>query len=212
MESASRGRGDLGLAFGWSTAQLPGSVLPIRFHMRATIQRSVFPSLVLIIYGFVSPSGLTAQSVSSRPASVGLTVVVPPRPTDGGVTSEGTVSLIGGTPTAIDLEAIVGLANRPATRIEVRLAASSDADSTQVWVQNQRGEFERMLRDASIVAMDGRRPVATPRSSLRFRVESSRPLAVSSLAIPVEYRLTIGGGDEFSVWSFPSLLRVESSR
>ena len=181
--------------------------------MSAMTQRSVLPSLLLIAFGFASPGGLTAQSANSRPASVGLTVVVPPRVTsDGAVPSEGMISLIGATPTVIDLEAIVGLANRPAARIEVRLAAGRDTDSTRVWVQNRRGEFERLLRDASIVAIDGPRQLAAPRSSLRFRVESSRPLAVSSLAIPVEYRLTIGGGDAFSVWSFPSLLRVESSR
>lgn len=176
-------------------------------------QRSVVLSMAVIACGLVSPEAATGQLAGSRPASVGLTVVVPPRTTfDPSFTSEGSVSLLGATPHAIDLEAIVGVANRPAARIEVRLAAGWDADSTQVWVQNRRGEFERLLREASIVAIDGPLHLAVPRSSLHFRVESSRPLAVSALAIPLEYRLTIGGGDEFSVWSFPSLLRVESSR
>jgi hypothetical protein len=181
--------------------------------MSTITQRSVVSTLALIVGGFASPQALTGQLVRSRPASVALTVVVPPRSAfDAGVTSEEKVSLIGISPSAIDLEAIVGLANRSATRIEVRLARNWDTDSTQVWVQNRHGQFERLLRDASIVALDGPRHLATPRASLHFRVESSQPLAVSSLAIPLEYRLTVGGGDEFSVWSFPALLRVESSR
>ena len=176
-------------------------------------QRSVVPSLALIACGLVSPEAAMGQLAGSRPASVALTVVVPPRATfDPSLTSEGRVSLIGATPHAIDLEAIVGVGNRPATRIEVRLAAGWNADSTQVWVQNRRGEFEPLRRESSFVAIDGPLHFAVPRSSLHFRVESRRPLAVSALAIPLEYRLTIGGGDEFSVWSYPSLLRVESSR
>ena len=180
--------------------------------MRTVAQRFVFPSLAVIACRLASPEALSAQLVSARPASVGLTVVVPPRPpSDGSATSESRVSLIAATPTAIDLETIVGLANRRAARVEVRLAANWNSDSTQVWVRNPRGEFEQLLHDTSVLALDGARHLGVTRSSLRFRVESSRPLVVSSLAIPLEYRLTIGGGDEFSVWTFPSLLRVDPS-
>ncbi len=43
---------------------------------------------------------------------------------------------------------------------------------------------------------------------LRFRVESADHTVVAlPLTIPLEYRLTVGRGDEFSVWSFSSLLR-----
>jgi hypothetical protein len=179
--------------------------------MSTVSQRSVVPSLALIVFGLASPSVLIGQL--SRPVSVALTVVVPPRPaSDPTITTEGRVSLVGATPTAVDLETSVGLANRRAARIEIRLGANWNADSTSIWVRNRRGEFERLLRDASIVALDAPGQVTSARSPLHFRIESSRPLVVSSLAVPLEYRVTVGGGDEFSVWSFASLLRVDSSR
>ena len=212
--SASPAHGDLGLAADWSMTQLLGSDLPIRFSMRTVSQRSVVPSLALIALGVGgSPQALIGQLVSARPASISLTVVVPPRPSsDVGIATEGKASLVGATPTAIDLEAIVGLVNRPAARIEVRLGPNWNADSTRVWVRNRRGEFERLLRDASIVALDAPQQLTPARSPLHFRVESSQPIVVSALSIPLEYRVTVGSGDEFSVWSFASLLRLDSSR
>lgn len=178
--------------------------------MSTVTQRSVVPSLALIALGLASPSVVSGQL--SRPASVALTMIVPPRPSADPITTEGTVSLVGVTPTAVDLETSVGLANHPAARIEVRLGANWTADSTSVWVQNRRGEFERVLRDTSIVALDAPRLATGARTPLLFRVESSRPLVVSSLAVPLEYRVTVGRGDQFSVWSFSTLLRVDSNR
>ena len=201
---------DLALARRWSTIQLLGSYLPIRFGM--STQRSVVPSLALIACGLAVPDALLGQIASSRPASIDLTVTVPPRTFDASVAREGKASLVSATPTAIDLEMLVGLTNRPATRIEVRLGPTWNEDSTQVWVRNPQGEFEQLLRNGSIVALDTSQRGRTEQSPLRFRVESSRPLVVSTLAIPVEYRLTVGAGDEFSVWSFSSLLRLDSSR
>jgi hypothetical protein len=32
------------------------------------------------------------------------------------------------------------------------------------------------------------------------------------MAIPVEYRLTVGAGDEIAVWTFPALLKFEPAR
>ena len=194
-----------------STIQLLGSVLPIRSHMSTVTHKSVVPSVALIAFGLAWPSVLFGQL--TRPASVALTVVVPPRPaSDAIITTDGRVSLVRATPTAVDLETSVGLPNRRASRIEVRLGANWNADSTSIWVRNRRGEFERLLRDAGIVALDAPQQPTSTRSPLHFRIESSRPLEVSSLAVPLEYRVTVGGGDEFSVWSFASLLRVDTSR
>lgn len=179
--------------------------------MSTVTQRSVVPSLALIALGLASPSDVSGQL--ARPAAVALTVIVPPRPaTDPTITTEGRVSLVGATPTTVDLETSVGSANQPATRIEVRLGANWNADSTSIWVRNRRGEFERVLRDTSIVALDPPRHATGARTPLLFRVESSRPVMVSSLAVPLEYRVTVGSGDEFSVWTFTSLLRMDSSR
>jgi len=180
--------------------------------MSTVPRRIVLPSLTLITLA-LSPAAVAAQPVGSRPASVNLTVVVPPRPpSDGAVTSEGTASLIGASSTAVDLETNIGLVSRSAARIEVRLGASWSAESTSVWVQNPRGQFERLLRDTSVLAVDGPLDSAAARSALRFRVESGKPGSRASLLVPLEYRLTVGTGDEFSVWCFPSFLRVDSSR
>jgi hypothetical protein len=180
--------------------------------MSTVPRRVVLPSLTLITLA-LSPAAIAAQLVSARPASVNLTVVVPPHPpSDGAVTSEGTVSLIGASSTAVDLETNVGLVSRSVARIEVRLGPSWSAESTSVWVQNPRGQFEQLLHDASVLAVDGPLDSAAAHSALRFRVKSGRPGSRASLVVPIEYRLTVGTGDEFSVWSFPSFLRVDSSR
>jgi hypothetical protein len=140
-------------------------------------------------------------------------VVVPPRShSDVGVASEGTVSFIRTAPTAIDFETTVGVMDRSATRLEVRLGAGWNAESTGVWVKNSRGEFERLERENTVVALDVVRTMVGSSVALRFRVESARPRLASPMAIPLEYRLTVGRGDEFSVWSFPSLLQVGVER
>jgi hypothetical protein len=179
-----------------------------------TVTRCVgLPSVALIACGLASPHVTRAQLVSARPASVALTVVVPPRShSDVGVASEGTVSFIRTAPTAIDFETTVGVMDRSATRLEVRLGAGWNAESTGVWVKNSRGEFERLERENTVVALDVVRTMVGSSVALRFRVESARPRLASPMAIPLEYRLTVGRGDEFSVWSFPSLLQVGVER
>jgi len=170
-------------------------------------------SLALIAFGLASPRALPAQLISARPASVGLTVVVPPRmQSEPAVVSEGNVSFLRTTPTAIELETTVGLLDRPVTRVELRLGSTSSAGSTGVWVQNQRGEFERLLRDESVVTLDAPPTVVRSGAPLRLRVESAPGRLASPMLIPLEYRLTVGSGDEFSVWSFSSLLRVGVER
>jgi hypothetical protein len=186
---------------------------PIRILVHTVARRAVVPSLASIVVAVASPNALGGQLVSARPASVSLTVVVPPHAQpDAVVTSEGNVALVRRTPTAIDLETVVGLASRPTARIEVRLGESWNADSTRVLVRNRRGEFEQLARNTSIVALDSPQESTGLPSPLQFRVESRRPVTASSLTIPVEFRVTVGAGDEFSVWTFSSLLRVDSER
>src|SRR6476620_4784632 len=181
--------------------------------MRTVIQCVGSTSLALITFGVASPRALPAQLIIARPASVGLTVIVPPRvQSEAVVVSEGNVSFLRTTPTAIELEATVGLVDRPVTRLELRLGSAWSADSTGVWVQNQRGEFERLLRDESVVTVDAPPTVVRSGAPLRLRVESTPGRLASPMAIPLEYRLTVGSGDEFSVWSFSSLLRVGAER
>jgi hypothetical protein len=166
-------------------------------------------SLVMAMITLASPRSAAGQLVSKRPASVSLTVFVPPRSLENqGLATEGSVSLVRTSPGAVDLETAVGLLNRPAARVEVRLGGAWTQDSAHVLVQNRRGEFELLARNASVIAHDGPTLFATPVSPLKLRVESSRPLDGTELLIPLEYRLTVGTGDEFSVWTFPSVLRV----
>ncbi len=168
--------------------------------------------MALIVFGLAKPHVIGAQ-LGARPASVALTVVVPPRsPSSLAVTSEGSVSFIRRTPTAIDFETTVGVMDRPATRLEVRLGAGWGAESTGVWVQNSRGEFERLLRESGVVAIDATPSTIGSTAALRFRMESTPPRLASPMAIPLEYRLTVGRDDEFSIWSFSSLLKVGAGR
>jgi len=151
--------------------------------------------------------------MSARPASVALTVVVPPRAhSNVAVASEASVSLISTTPTTIDLETTVGGVDRPPTRLEVRLGGAWNAESTVVSVRNSRGEFERLSGQTGVLAIDAMPSLVGSTTALRFRVESARPRRALPPAIPLEYRLTMGRGDEFSVWSFSSLLQVATQR
>lgn len=151
--------------------------------------------------------------MSARPASVALTVVVPPRsPLNAPASSDASVSVIGTTPTTIDLETTVDVMDRSTTRLEVRLGSTWSADSTGVLVKNSRGEFERLSRETSVVAIDATPQLVGSTNPIRFRVESARPRRALPLAIPLEYRLTVGRGDEFSVWSFSSRLQVSTER
>ena len=181
--------------------------------MRTVIQCVGSTLVASIASGLASSRELSAQLMSARPASVGLTVVVPPRnQSEAGVVSEGSVSLVRATPTAIELETMVGLPDRRVTRVELRLGNAWGAESTGVWVQNQYGEFERLLRDDSVVTFDTPLTVVRSGAPLRLRVESTPSGLPTPMVIPLDYRLTVGSGDEFSVWSFSSLLHVGTER
>jgi hypothetical protein len=179
-----------------------------------TAGRKVFaPSLASIALMCASPDVLAGQAPIARPASVALMVVVPPHAPPVGATTDGSATVIGRTSTAVDVQTMVGLGDRPASRIEVRLDPAWDAESARVWVRNRNGTFEQLMSNATVVALDA--PLARSSlapSPLHFRVESGRRAAPSSLAIPVEYRLTVGAGDKIAVWTFPTLIRFDDAR
>ena len=102
--------------------------------------------------------------------------------------------------------------DRSATRLEVRLGSAWSGDSTGVLVKNARGEFERLSRQTSVVAIDAMPQSIGLANAIRFRLESAWPHRALPPAIPLEYRLTVGRGDEFSVWSFSSLVQVGAER
>ena len=173
---------------------------------------AVLPSLLVIASALASPRAIEAQLVSARPASVALTVVVPSRPLTNVAGFSASLSIVGASSTTTDLETTVDAIDPSASRLEVRLGGAWSADSTGVLVRNSRGEFERLSRGSSVVAIDAMAKVAASPNAIRFRVESADPRRAPPPAIPLEYRLTVGRGDEFSVWTFSSLLQVGAER
>jgi hypothetical protein len=126
---------------------------------------------------------------------------------DGAVATEGAVSLLGTTRTAIELETAVRLSNRHPTRIEVSLAPTWHVvDSGRIWVRNQRGAIEPLVSGGPAVVVPAPSTDSVP-ARLWLRVEAGRFLD-RSFTVPLEYRVRVGSGDEYSVWSFPSLLRI----
>jgi hypothetical protein len=159
----------------------------------------------------MSPGSLGGQTLSARPASVSLTVVVPsPLRDAAALPGDERATLLQRSATTLDLETIVGLANHPASRIEVRLGRTWTPDSATVSVRNRFGEFEPLGTTATVVAMDAPPSLTRARAAVQFRVVSETP--VSALAIPVEYRITIGTGDQIEVWTFPSVVRLTEAR
>jgi hypothetical protein len=174
---------------------------------------AVLSSLAVIACNLTLPRVTEAQLMSARPASVALTVVVPPRSHSSAAAPAGaSVSVIRTTPTTIDVETVVDVMDRSATRLEVRLGDGWSVDSTGVLMRNSRGEFERLSRETSVVAIDAMPEMVASTNALRFRIESAQPRRAPVPAIPLEYRLTVGRGDEFSVWSFSSALPVGTER
>lgn len=164
--------------------------------------------LAVAVASCAAAAPLRAQLASARPASVSLTVVVPPHAqTEPAVASDGGVTVLTRTRNTIDLETIVRLTNRATGRVEVRLAPTWPSDSGRVWIRNQRGEFEPLVSGGPAVIVDTSGVGIGTSSLLRLRVESSRSLE-QSLTVPLEYRVKVGSGDEFSIWSFPSVVRL----
>jgi len=159
-----------------------------------------------------APHALAGQTLSARPASVSLTVVVPSHPQPvAALTAEGGVTVVQRGATTFDVETMVGLAGRSASRVEVRLGMSGSPDSARVLVRNRNGEFEPLGADASVVAIDTPSRLAHGPSPLQFRIASSNSHP-APLAIPVEYRITVGASDQITVWTVPSFIRVGAAR
>lgn len=156
-----------------------------------------------------SPKALIAQTLSTKPASVSLTVVVPGHyPSAIAPVTDGGTRLVRRTTAAVDVDALLGAVDRLVSRIEVRLGAGWSADSGRVLVRDRAGEFQELDRDTTVVAGDA---AVAGTSAIRFRIEPTRAMSASRLAVPVEYRLTLGSGDQFAVWSFSSLVRLDAA-
>ena len=199
----------MGLAMAWSSAQLLRPILPIRLHM-STSSRVVFVPAIAVSLAMVAPTAVAGQTLNARPASVSLTVVVPPRPESRVVTGDRAI-VIGQTASALDFQTVIGVADHRASRIEVRLGAGWTSDSARVLVQNAFGEFERLGANTSVIAVGTSSP-SDARSVLRFRLERDHPVAMAAVAIPVEYRITVGQSDQIAIWSFPSLIQLTAAR
>jgi len=172
--------------------------------MRASHRKVLVPTLAVSLV-LVTPEAVLGQSLSSRPASIALTVVVPPREL-AELTNIEHATLHGSGDVARDVQAVIGIANRPASRIEVRLGADWASTSARVLVQNRAGDFEPLDSTRTVAATVPATAVGA-RSRLRFRLESERPLA-ATVSIPIEYRVTVGEGDQIAIWTFPSVLQV----
>jgi hypothetical protein len=163
------------------------------------------PCIAAIALTLAAPGSLLAQ-LSGRPASVSLTVVVPSRVHAGdALTADGGTTVLQRTATTLDLETLIGLTDRPASRIEVRLGAGWPSDAARVLVRNRNGVFQPLESDANVVAVEAPAPLMHPRSALQFRVAAGASTS-AALAIPVEYRITVGASDQIAVWTVPSLL------
>ena len=171
---------------------------------------ALVPSLAASL-ALVTPETIAGQSVSTRPASIALTVIVPPRAVASPATVE-RAAVLRQSASALDVQAMVGVATGAASRIEVRLAAAWRTDSTRVLVQNAKGEFEALGVDTPIIAATAPVSGEGSRSFVRFRLESERPLSAATVSVPIEYRITVGHGERITIWSFPAFLHVGGER
>lgn len=176
--------------------------------MSASTRRALVPSFAAsLVLG--TPAAAAGQSATTRPASIALTVVIPDHPPST-LTSVGT-TVRRQSDAVLDVEAEIGITNRRASRIEVRLGSTWSGETARVLVQNSAGEFQLLAAQVPITAAvthDGR---ADTRLRLKFRLESNEPI-VSAVAVPVEYRVTVGEGDQIAVWTFPAALQIDDRR
>ena len=179
--------------------------------MKPAARSGIAPLLTAIVSASV-PGVTLAQLTSARPASVSLTVVVPPRPDVlVPVVAAQPVNVVRVGATAIDLETSITMGDRVPTRVEVSLGRDWASDATRVWVKNARGEMVRLATHDRVLAFDQAVGAAVS-PSVRFHVESDRPFATPAFDVPVEYRVRIGTGDAVSTWTFASSLRVDTAR
>ncbi|HEX6048581.1 MAG TPA: hypothetical protein VFZ21_04910 [Gemmatimonadaceae bacterium] len=156
-----------------------------------------------------TPAEVGAQIASARPASVSLTVVVPPRGQStmllGPVEP---LTVVRRSANAMDVEASIDLGGRPATRTEVSLGRMWRGDSTRVWVRNSRGDLERLVAGNHVIALDRPTGGATEPPAIQFFIEGDDGLVGATTGIPLEYRIRVPSGDAAATWTFATVLRV----
>jgi hypothetical protein len=171
-------------------------------------QLYLLPSVTAMVLVFAAPHTLAGQTSSARPAAVSLTIVVPSRrPLGASLASDERATVLHRDATMLDLEAMIELADRPASRIEVRLGRGWPTDAAPVLVRNQNGQFEPLDDDSRVVAVDMPPSFSSTRTAVRFRVASNRAMP-TSMAIPVEYRITVGAADQIAVYTYPSVIQL----
>ena len=166
--------------------------------------------LLTAALAIAAPDATGAQLTSARPASVSLTVVVPPR-TEAitPVVAVEPLNVIHRGMSAVDIEASVGV-GQPATRVEVSLSRGWRANGVRVWARNSHGDLERLVAQERIVAVE--RPItsAAVMPTVRLLVELDRPHPGEAVVVPVEYRVQVRSSDAAATWTFVSLFRVDS--
>jgi len=176
--------------------------------MKSSSRKTLAGASAAMVVVMTVPHAARGQTLSSRPAAVALTVIVPPRTWSGDAFAAGTdARIVRRAGNVVDFETTVGVGDRPMSRVEVRLDRVPAADSTRVWVRNSSGTFERLGAGTAVIAIDVPMDRAVPSAAVMFRIEPDRPRAPSSVTIPVEYRLRVGTGDRTAVWSFTSRVR-----
>src|SRR5687767_15451354 len=180
--------------------------------MNPAVRSGIAPLLTAIVSAS-APGVAPAQLTSARPASVSLTVVVPPRPASGPVVATQPVkpvSVVRVGAHAVDLETSIMMGDRVPSRVEVSRRRAWPSDAKRVWVRNTRGELERLATHDRVIAFDlSAGSAALP--AVRFHVESDGPFATAAFDVPVEYRVRLGTGDAVSTWTFESSLRVDTT-
>ena len=173
---------------------------------------TVSPLAPLLIIALVTlaPAAAAAQIASTRPASVSLTVVVPPRASLVPPAAVEPLSIVRQGANVIDVEASVAVAGASATRVEVSLGPEWRTDA-RVWVRNSRGDLERLVANHRVVTVDRSVEVGATPPTVRVVVECDALFSDAGVGIPLEYRVRVPAGDAVATWTFVSVLRVDSA-
>ena len=148
-----------------------------------------------------APAVAGAQArLSSTPATVTLTVVVPPKVPGGpGAAGADRVRRDGED---IEVTTPVALVDRHPTRVEVSLAADNASATTlgsRVLVRDAAGRFVPLVAGAPVTVLDRRQPPFTPSADVVFRIPDA---AAGAAPVPVTYRIVVGEGERAAAWLF----------
>jgi hypothetical protein len=175
-------------------------------------QLYLMPSMIAMALVVATPASGLGQTSSARPGAVSLTVVVPSRLAPGAsLTGDDRSTVLHRSVNMLDVETMIGVAERPASRIEVRLGRGWTSDSAHVLVRNRNGQFEPLDSGARVIALDTPAAFSRVRTPLRFRVASNQSMPMT-LAIPVEYRITVGTADQIAIYTYPSVIQLGGSQ